>query len=197
VRTDGDHTVTQVEAQMTFLRGIRGTGQHAQLIGGEVSLLDTDDHARTLQVMLRHGCKPMSMTHGDFDESYLHRLALDAPRRHFVEMFERLQAEHGVGFDLAHNMTVTPANLAEVAEVTRNVMSCATGWRPFSRRRMSAIPSAGARTTATHATCGPATASSQRSAGWTSSGRSSHVRWRCCASPHAIRPSCRGRWAGR
>lgn len=131
MRTDGDHTVTQLEAQMTFLRGIRGTDQHAQLIGGEVSLLDTDDHARTLQVMLRHGCKPMSMTHGDFDESYLRRLALDAPRRHFVEMFERLQAEHGVGFDLAHNMTVTPANLAEVADVTCNVMGLRYGMASF------------------------------------------------------------------
>jgi len=130
VRTDRDHTFTQVEAQMTFLRGARGTGQHAQLIGGEVSLLDADDHARTLEVMLRHG-RTMSMTHGDFDDTYLRRLALDAedrprfdvlrmaghfdslmlgrrgvprprperdldaPRRHFVEMFERLQAEHG------------------------------------------------------------------------------------------------------
>ena len=140
VRTDGDHTVTQVEAQMTSLRRIRGTGQHAQLIGGEVSLLDADDHARTLQVMGRHVRKPMSMTHGDFDETYLRRLALDAdqrprlavlrmaghfdslmlgrrgvarpsaerdldaPRRRFVEMFERLRAEHGVRFDLAPSL---------------------------------------------------------------------------------------------
>ncbi len=86
----------------------------------------------SLEVMLRHGRKPMSMTHGDFDETYLRHLALDAegrprfdvlrmaghfdalmlgrrgvsrpraerdldaPRRTFVEMFERLQAEHGV-----------------------------------------------------------------------------------------------------
>jgi len=81
VRTDRDHTFTQVEAQMTFLRGARGTGQHAQLIGGEVSLLDADDHAHTLEVMLRHGRKPMRMPHGDFDESYLRRLALDAEGR--------------------------------------------------------------------------------------------------------------------
>ena len=167
VRTDGDHTVTQVEAQMTLLREIRGTGQHAQLIGGEVSLLDADDHARALQVMLRHGRKPMSMTNGDFDETYLRRLALDAkgrprfgvlrmaghfdslmlgrrgvprpraerdldaPRRAFVEMFERLRAEHGVRFDLAHNMTVAPANLAEVAEVTRTVMRLCYGMASF------------------------------------------------------------------
>jgi hypothetical protein len=38
-------------------------------------------------------------------------------RRRFVEMFQRLAAEHGVRAHLAHNMTVTPANLAEVAEV--------------------------------------------------------------------------------
>ncbi len=167
MRTDRDHTFTQVEAQMTFLRGARGTGQHAQLIGGEVSLLDADDHAHTLEVMLRHGRKPMSMTHGDFDDTYLRRLALDAedrprfdvlrmaghfdslmlgrrgvprprpehdldaPRRHFVEMFERLQAEHGVRFDLAHNMTVTPANLAEVAKVTRTVMGLRYGMASF------------------------------------------------------------------
>ncbi|MEP6953363.1 MAG: radical SAM domain-containing protein, partial [Solirubrobacteraceae bacterium] len=81
VRTDGAHTVTRVEAQMRLLREVRGTGQHAQLIGGEVSLLDADDHARTLEVMQRHGRKPMSMTHGDFDESYLRRLALGADGR--------------------------------------------------------------------------------------------------------------------
>jgi len=167
VRTDGDHTVTQVDAQMRFLRGVRGTGQHAQLIGGEVSLLQPADHAAALRVMLDHGRKPLSMTHGDFDESYLRRLALGADgrprfdvlrmagdfdslmlgrravprpcserelhgeRRRFVEMFERLRAEHGVRFDLAHNMTVTPANLAEVAEVTRTVMGLRFGMASF------------------------------------------------------------------
>ncbi len=76
VRTDGDHTVAQVDAQMGYLRSVRGTGQHAQLIGGEVSLLSAEDHARTLEVMRAHGRKPMSMTHGDFDYSYLQRLAV-------------------------------------------------------------------------------------------------------------------------
>ncbi|MEO6496950.1 MAG: radical SAM domain-containing protein, partial [Solirubrobacteraceae bacterium] len=81
VRTDGDHTVKQVDAQMRFLRGVRGTGQHAQLIGGEVSLLQPADHAAALRVMLDHGRKPLSMTHGDFDESYLRGLALGGDGR--------------------------------------------------------------------------------------------------------------------
>jgi len=77
VRTDGDHTEREVDRQMALLRATRGPGQHAQLIGGEVTLLGADDHARALMAMLRHGRKPMSMTHGDFDYDYLEQLALD------------------------------------------------------------------------------------------------------------------------
>jgi hypothetical protein len=77
VRTDGDHTEAQVDAQMALLRRLRGPGQHAQLIGGEVTLLGPDDHARALRAMIRHGRKPMSMTHGDFDYDYLVALAID------------------------------------------------------------------------------------------------------------------------
>ncbi|MEA2220111.1 MAG: hypothetical protein QOJ35_2737 [Solirubrobacteraceae bacterium] len=77
VRTDGDHTEAEVDAQMALLRRLRGPGQHAQLIGGEVTLLGPEDHARALQAMIRHGRKPMSMTHGDFDYDYLRALALD------------------------------------------------------------------------------------------------------------------------
>ncbi len=77
VRTDGDHTEAEVDAQMALLRRMRGPGQHAQLIGGEVTLLGADDHARALQAMVRHGRKPMSMTHGDFDYDYLVALAVD------------------------------------------------------------------------------------------------------------------------
>ncbi len=77
VRTDGDHTEREVDRQMALLRQLRGPGQHAQLIGGEVTLLGAEDHARALQAMLRHGRKPMSMTHGDFDYEYLEALALD------------------------------------------------------------------------------------------------------------------------
>jgi hypothetical protein len=84
VRTDGDHTEREVDRQMALLRGLRGPGQHAQLIGGEVTLLGPEDHARALRAMIRHGRKPMSMTHGDFDYAYLEALALDprtgAPR---------------------------------------------------------------------------------------------------------------------
>src|SRR5919198_1981845 len=76
VRTDGAHTVAEIDRQMSYLRAVRGTGQHAQLIGGEVTLLDPDDHAAALQVMRRHGRQPMSMTHGDFDYDYLRRLAI-------------------------------------------------------------------------------------------------------------------------
>src|SRR5215213_3320884 len=77
VRTDGDHTEAEVDAQMALLRKLRGPGQHAQLIGGEVTLLGPDDHARALKAMIRHGRKPMSMTHGDFDYDYLVALAID------------------------------------------------------------------------------------------------------------------------
>ncbi len=159
VRVDGPHTLAEIDRQMSYLRSVRGDGQHAQLIGGEVTLLGPEAHAGALEVMESHGRKPMSMTHGDIDEDYLRALAvgpggrprfgllrfaahfdslmlgrrgmprprteadLHEHRRRFVAMFERLHAAHGVRFDLAHNMTVTPRNLAEVAEVTR---TCAT-----------------------------------------------------------------------
>ncbi len=45
--------------------------------------------------------------------------ALHAERRRVKDMFDRLTAEHGVRTHLAHNMTVTPANLEEVADVVR------------------------------------------------------------------------------
>ena len=81
VRTDGEHTRVEVDRQMAFLRGVRGPGQNAQLIGGEVSLLAPDDHAAALQAMTAHGRKPMSMTHGDFSYEYLEALALDPVTR--------------------------------------------------------------------------------------------------------------------
>jgi len=158
VRVDGDHTVQQVEEQMAFLEQARGPHGHAQLIGGEVSLLDPDAHAGALLAMRRHGREPMSMTHGDFDADYLRRLVLDgqgrvrlprvsfaahmdslmrgrrgAPRprteaelepfrRRFVEMFRELKEQYGVRSYLAHNVTVTPGNLGEVAEVVRTTV---------------------------------------------------------------------------
>ncbi|MDE3132845.1 MAG: radical SAM domain-containing protein [Acidobacteriota bacterium] len=83
VRPDADHTEAAVAAQMELLRRLRGPGQHAQLIGGEVTLLGPEGHARALQAMERHGRKPMSMTHGDFDYDYLEQLAVgpDGRRR--------------------------------------------------------------------------------------------------------------------
>ena len=166
-RTDGAHTITEINRQMAYLRTVRGTGQHAQLIGGEVSLLSPEDHAAALQTMIAHGRKPMSMTHGDFDYEYLERLAIGPDgrrrfdllrfaghfdslmlgrrgirrprseaelhpyRRRFVEQFERLRREHGVGYDLAHNMTVTPRNLDQVAEVVRACLGMGYGMLSF------------------------------------------------------------------
>jgi len=157
VRVDGGHTVAQVEAQMGLLEERRGPRAHAQLIGGEVSLLDPDDHAAALAAMRAHGREPMSMTHGDFDADYLRALALDGSgkprfrrlsfaahfdslmrgrtgiprprseaelnpfRARFVEMFRELRRDHGVRFYLAHNMTVTPANLDQVPAVADEV----------------------------------------------------------------------------
>ncbi|WP_216698685.1 hypothetical protein [Arthrobacter sp. H41] len=159
VRVDGGHTLREVERQMQYLRSVRGPRAHAQLIGGEVSLLDPDDHAAALAVMRANGREPMSMTHGDFDYAYLLALVLDAKgerrfdrvsfaahfdslmrgrrgavrprseaeldpfRSKFARMFADLQQEHGVRSYLAHNMTVTPSNLEEVAGVTRSVLS--------------------------------------------------------------------------
>lgn len=89
VRVDGSHTVTEVGRQMAYLRRRRGPGQHAQLIGGEVTLLDPEDHAAALETMHAHGRFPMSFTHGDIDYDYLRRLAVrpDGSRRFDVLAF--------------------------------------------------------------------------------------------------------------
>ncbi|MGE0726960.1 MAG: radical SAM domain-containing protein [Acidimicrobiia bacterium] len=166
VRIDGPHTVTEVHEQMAFLREQRGPAAYAQLIGGEVSLLEPDDHAAALSAMWSQGRIPMSMTHGDFDWDHLRALAVgpDGKRRFrqlsfaahidstmfgrrgapkpaseaelhghraaFCALFGRLRREHGVRSYLAHNMTVTPDNLGEVADVVRR--SRRQGWRMFS-----------------------------------------------------------------
>lgn len=166
VRVDGPHTIAAVDAQMALLERLRGPAAFAQLIGGEVSQLAPEDHAAALAAMRAHGRVPMSMTHGDFDEAYLRRVALgadgrrrfralsfaahidstmfgrrgmekprseaelDPARAAFCAMFDRLRREHGVKAYLAHNMTVTPANLGEVAEVVRR--NRRQGWRMFS-----------------------------------------------------------------
>jgi len=174
VRTDGDHTVREVTAQMATLRAHRGPGQNAQLIGGEVTLLPPDDHAAALAAMVAAGRKPMSMSHGDFDYEYLEALALDPVsgkprfthlsfaghfdsmmfgrrgikrarseaelhphRARFCEMFARLEREHGVTSYLAHNLTVTPRNLDQIAEVIE--ASHALGFRMFSFQPAAAV----------------------------------------------------------
>ncbi|MGI8522431.1 MAG: hypothetical protein ACR2K3_03840 [Nocardioides sp.] len=142
---------------MRLLEQARGPRAHTQLIGGEVSLLDPEDHAAALAAMRRHGREPMSMSHGDFDSAYLRALALDEngtprfrrlsfaahfdslmrgrigiprPRTEvelnpyratFVEMFRDLRRDHGVRSYLAHNMTITPANLDQVEHVVADV----------------------------------------------------------------------------
>ena len=58
VRVDGAHTLAEVGRQMALLRRRRGPRAHAQLIGGEVSLLDPDDHAAALRLMRRYGREP-------------------------------------------------------------------------------------------------------------------------------------------
>ncbi|MGH3672651.1 MAG: hypothetical protein ACRDSH_18800, partial [Pseudonocardiaceae bacterium] len=167
VRIDGSHTVSEVGKQMALLRRLRGPRAHAQLIGGEVTLLDPDDHAETLLTMRRHGREPMSMSHGDFDPDYLERLVLDQRgrprlkrisfaghfdmlmfgrrgiprpgserelnpyRQRFVDMFRKLRAKHGVRFFLAHNMTVTPANLHQVADLVRDCHAMGFGMFSF------------------------------------------------------------------
>ena len=96
VRTDGAHTLDQVARQMALLRERRGPRAHAQLIGGEVSLLSPDDHAAALLAMRAAGREPMSMTHGDFDEDYLRALVTEAggglrlPRVSFASHFDSL-----------------------------------------------------------------------------------------------------------
>lgn len=166
VAVDGAHTVAQVRAQMALTRERRGPRAHAQLIGGEVSLLPPEAHAEALQTMRDYGREPMSMTHGDFDYDYLRAVAVgpDGARRFsrmsfaghfdmmmfgrrglerppdeaslnpyreaFCAMFARLRREHGVGSYLAHNMTVTPRNLGQVAQVIRDCH--ASGFAMFS-----------------------------------------------------------------
>ena len=166
VRVDGAHTLEQVRKQMGLLRARRGPRAHAQLVGGEVSLLAPDDHAAALALMRAHGREPMSFTHGDFDYDYLRAVAvgpdgrrrlgrvsfaghfdmlmfgrrgverpadeaaLNPYRRRFAEMFARLKREHGVRSYLAHNMTVTPRNLEQIAGVIRECRD--SGFAMFS-----------------------------------------------------------------
>ena len=166
VRVDGPHTLTEVERQMEFMSSTNATTTYAQLIGGEVSLLEAQDHAKALEIMWANGRKPMSFTHGDFDYDYLRAIAVDddgkprfreisfachidttmvgrtgfkkpeseaqlnEARANFAAMFDRLKAEYGVKAFLAHNMTVTPGNVDQIADVVSNCWD--QGWKLFS-----------------------------------------------------------------
>lgn len=81
VVVNGQHTLEQVDAQMQYFNEHRGPRGHAQLIGGEVSLLSPDDHAAALLAMRAHGREPMSMTNGDFDYDYLRDLVIGGDGR--------------------------------------------------------------------------------------------------------------------
>ena len=158
VRVDGTHTVAEVASQMAFLHEMRGPRAHAQLIGGEVSLLPPEDHAAALLAMRAHGREPMSMTHGDFDYEYLLDVVLGSDgvprfdkisfaghfdslmrgrrgavrprteaelnpfREEFASMFVQLGRDYGVSSYVAHNMTVTPSNVDEISQVTRDIL---------------------------------------------------------------------------
>ncbi len=167
VAISGDHTRSEVVEQMALLHEIRGPRAHAQLIGGEVTLLPPEDHAETLRIMRHYGREPMSMTHGDFDEDYLLALALgpdgnprlprlsfaghfdmlmfgrrgiERPpdeaslnpyRKRFADMFARLKKQHSVRYFLAHNMTVTPRNVDQIADVVRECNAYGFGMFSF------------------------------------------------------------------
>ncbi|MFE1734495.1 radical SAM domain-containing protein [Streptomyces bacillaris] len=57
--------------------------------------------------------------------------SLNPYRARFAAMFRRLRREHGVRFFLAHNMTVTPGNLDEVASVIRDCHAMGFGMFSF------------------------------------------------------------------
>jgi hypothetical protein len=57
---------------------------------------------------------------------------LDEHRRRFYEMFQRLEREYGITHYLAHNMTVTPANVDQIPDVIRACRH--QGWRLFAHQ---------------------------------------------------------------
>jgi hypothetical protein len=112
VSIDGNHTVKCVTEQMQFLRSVRGPRAHAQLIGGEVSLLPARDHAAALLAMRANGREPMSMTHGDFDYEYLLDVVLDEDGK---PQFNRVSfAAHFDSLMRGRNGIARPRNEAEL-----------------------------------------------------------------------------------
>jgi hypothetical protein len=57
--------------------------------------------------------------------------SLNPFRQNFAQMFARLRREHGVRYFLAHTMTVTPANLGQVASVVRDCRHMGYGMFSF------------------------------------------------------------------
>ena len=57
--------------------------------------------------------------------------SLNPYRERFAAMFARLRREHGVRSFLAHNKTVTPASLSEVAAVVRDLGAMRYGMFSF------------------------------------------------------------------
>jgi hypothetical protein len=57
--------------------------------------------------------------------------ALDAARRRGAEMFERLRREHGVRSFLAHNVTVTPANVDQIPGIIQRSQRLGFGMFSF------------------------------------------------------------------
>ncbi len=145
IRTDGGHTIREVEQQMRYLRAVRGPRAHAQLIGGEVSLLDPEDHAAALAVMRAHGREPMSMTHGDFDYAYLLALVLDADGR---RRFDRVSfAAHFDSLMRGRRGAVRPRSEAELDPFRREFARMFTalehdhGVRSYLAHNMTVTPS--------------------------------------------------------
>lgn len=118
---------------MESLRSVRGPRVHPQLIGVVLSLLPAEDHAAALLGMRANG-KPrfewVSFA-AHFDSLMRGRRVavrphneteLNLSRSRFAQLFKTLKKDHGVRSSLAHNMTVTPANVDQVTEVARAVL---------------------------------------------------------------------------
>ncbi|MGI8558933.1 MAG: radical SAM domain-containing protein, partial [Solirubrobacteraceae bacterium] len=73
VRADGPHTVREIDAQMAFLNQVRGAGQHAQLIGGEVTLLGPENHAAGAPPMKHTEQKPRRTRQRELDSEHPER----------------------------------------------------------------------------------------------------------------------------
>lgn len=57
--------------------------------------------------------------------------SLNPYRLRFAEMFARLRQQHGVRYFLAHNMTVTPRNIDQIADVVRDCRTYGYGLFSF------------------------------------------------------------------